>query len=78
MMAWFQTWRRRAERSIMVRRVVFPHALNAETLEKGKGKNTHSRHTCVSLVAKHKVHKPATTVWKRKSKKSTTKRDGIT
>ena len=48
---------------LMVRRVVILPALHAESLEKIEEKSTHSRHMCVSLVAKHKVQKPAKFVW---------------
>ena len=62
---------------VMVRRVVILPALHAESVEKGQGKSTLSRNTCVFLVAKHKVHKPVTTVCERKGKKTTTKIHGI-
>ena len=65
---------------MMVRasRVAILHAVRAESLEKIKEKNTHLRNMCVFIVEKHKVHKPANSVWKRKDKTSTTKRNGIT
>ena len=62
----------------MVSRVVILHALDAESHEKGQGKSTLSRNTCVFLVGKNKVHESATSVRWRKRKKTSGQRNGIT
>ncbi len=61
---------------LLVSRVVFPPALNAEKSDQSKEKSTLSSYTCVLSAAKKKVHESASSVRWRKSKTPTGQRNG--